>query len=259
MFCSAVAGSVGFLSSPALAHVTVSPEEAQEDGYQKLTFRVPHGCDGSPTTSITVQIPAGVGSVVPQEVAGWTIETQEGPLPEPVETHGEKQTTGVTSVTWTGGPLPDHHMQEFGMSVYLAGDAGETLYFPVVQRCSSGEARWIQIPQSDSAEELPYPAPAVKLTAKEESGHGGGSAGGAESPDGEKPAESASSEEMEAALASVRSELDSLAKDVDAVREEVGSASDEGDAADPLSAIALAVGALGLITGGSALVMSRRR
>ncbi|MFS8797749.1 DUF1775 domain-containing protein [Synechococcus sp. R70.1] len=37
--------------SSAWAHVTVHPQEAPAGSYTKLTFRVPHGCDGSPKPS----------------------------------------------------------------------------------------------------------------------------------------------------------------------------------------------------------------
>jgi uncharacterized protein YcnI len=153
------------LAAPAAtAHVTANPREAPSDSYFKLDFRVPHGCEGSPTTRIAVQIPAGVTSVAPQEVAGWEIEITEGELPEPVEVFGQTVTEGVTAVSWEGGPLPDNHMQEFGLSLRFPDRPGETLWFPVIQECEEGDHRWVTIPVE--GEDPPdEPAPGVTLLA----------------------------------------------------------------------------------------------
>ncbi|MGH3334903.1 MAG: DUF1775 domain-containing protein, partial [Nocardioides sp.] len=43
-------------AAPASAHVTVSPSDATAGAFTVLTVSVPHGCDGSPTTRIEVQI-----------------------------------------------------------------------------------------------------------------------------------------------------------------------------------------------------------
>lgn len=152
------------LALPAAAHVTISPRQGPSDGFFYADFRVPHGCEGSPTTSISVQIPQGVVSIKPEVVPGWTIETREGPYEEPVVLHGQELTEGVVEVTWTGGPLDDAHLTNFGMSMKLPAGEGETLYFPVVQRCEEGETGWIQIPSTPD-EELDEPAPALTLVA----------------------------------------------------------------------------------------------
>jgi uncharacterized protein YcnI len=159
------------LATPAFAHVTVSPGEATSDGFGTLVFQVPHGCDGSPTTGLSVQIPAGVVSVKPQPKAGWDLAIEEGTLPEPVDYFGETLTEGVLSVTWSGGSLEDQHMDQFAMSVKFPPAAGETLYFPAVQTCADGEHAWIQVPaEGQSSEELEEPAPAVTLSAATEGG-----------------------------------------------------------------------------------------
>ena len=59
----ATAGAAGLLTlglaAPASAHVTVTPSDTAAGAYVVLTFSVPHGCDGSPTTGITIQMPGG--------------------------------------------------------------------------------------------------------------------------------------------------------------------------------------------------------
>jgi periplasmic copper chaperone A len=156
----------------AVAHVTVNPREAPAGGFARLDFRVSHGCDGSPTTAIRIQIPSGVVSVVPQNKPGWTVDLVTGPLEEPYDDHGQLVTDGVIEVAWTGGNLPDGLFEDFGLSVRLPDRAGETLYFPVLQECESGSYAWIQIPaEGEDAHDLAEPAPALRLVASDD-GHG---------------------------------------------------------------------------------------
>lgn len=155
------------LAPAASAHITLSPTELPA-GYTYAEFSVPHGCDGSATTRVSVKIPAGVASVKPQEVAGWTIATKEGKLEEPVSIFGEPMTEGVTELSWTGGPLRDDRVQRFGLSFFASESlAGQTVYFPTVQQCEQGVTRWIEIPVE--GEEPPEePAPGVAILAAEE-------------------------------------------------------------------------------------------
>lgn len=169
---AAAVGMALAIAGPAAAHVTANPSEAPSDSFFKTNFRVGHGCDGEPTTEVSVQIPGTVSSVHPQVVAGWDIDTKIGELDEPIENHGETITEGVREITWTATDegLPDAHMQEFGVSMKLpAGDADEPLWFPFVQKCPKGGSHeWIEIP--DSVEEWgdkESPAPYVVLSAAE--------------------------------------------------------------------------------------------
>ena len=166
-------------AAAASAHITIAPPEAPADGYATLQLQVPHGCDGSPTKAIRVQIPESVPSVTPQVHPGWEVMTKDGPK-DAVELHGETVTRGVKEVVWTAtdaDPLPDDRLDLFGMSVKLpAGEAGDPVYFPTVAQCVKGEEAWIQIPQpGESEDELESPAPVVTLTAGEGE-HGGASA-----------------------------------------------------------------------------------
>jgi periplasmic copper chaperone A len=153
--------------STASAHVTANPSELPT-GYTYAEFSVSHGCDGSATTKLSIKIPAGVASVKPQDVTGWTIATKQGTLPEPVSIFGDEMTEGVTEVSWTGGPLPDSHMQRFGLSFFASESlVGKTVYFPAVQQCEKGVTRWIEIPVE--GEEPPEePAPGITFLAASE-------------------------------------------------------------------------------------------
>jgi uncharacterized protein YcnI len=172
----AAATAVALLAAaPAAAHVTIDPGEGPADGYATLQVQVPHGCDGSATRAIRVQIPESVPSVTPQVHPGWEVTTKDGPK-DAVELHGETVTRGVEEVVWTAadaGPLPDGRLDLFGMSVKLpAGKAGDAVYFPTVQECVKGSSGWIQIPGAgESEDDLESPAPAVMVTAAD-GGHG---------------------------------------------------------------------------------------
>jgi periplasmic copper chaperone A len=221
--------SIGLVlaAAPALAHVTANPSEAATGSYTSLNFRVSHGCDGSSTTKVAVHVPDGVVSVKPQEVAGWTIDIATGPI-TPYDSHGKTVSEGVNEVSWTGGPLPDDHMQQFGLSLKLPDKAGETVYFPVVQSCQQGVTRWIEIPVAGQ-DEPEHPAAAVKLLAKGDD---------AASQAVAKPAAQTSDEAAKAEPAA-----------------QVRQVKDNGR--DPLALVALVVGVAALLTSGAALFRKR--
>jgi uncharacterized protein YcnI len=156
------------LTAPAAAHVTTSVREAPAGGFTKFELRVPHGCEGtSPeadTVRVEVQIPEQIHTVTPQVVPGWDITVERVELGEPLtDGHGGEITERVATVSWEGGPLATDQLEEFGLMVRMPDLPGETMYFPTVQTCQSGEElAWIQIPTTEH-EDLDYPAPAIRL------------------------------------------------------------------------------------------------
>jgi periplasmic copper chaperone A len=207
-------------ASAASAHVGIDIAEAEADGFAFATFRVPHGCEGSPTTKVKIQIPDGVVSVKPEAVAGWKLEILNGPI-TPYDSHGTMISEGVKEVTWTGGPLADAHVAQFGMSMKMPNKAGETVYFKTIQTCEQGETAWIEIP-AEGAEEPEHPAPSLELI----------SAGDETIAD--EPAEDEGEGEAAAQPGAV----------------------DDDDDTDPLTFVALASGLLGIVIG--ALAFRRR-
>lgn len=157
-------------ATPAFAHVTLEQREAPVGASYKIVLRVPHGCEQSATTKLTVQIPEGVISVKPMVKAGWIIDVKRGAYAKPYSfLHGAKFTEGPKAITWSGGNLPDAFYDEFVISTYLAGEltAGETLYFPVVQECEKGAHHWTEVPSpAKPGEKLGSPAPGLKLLPK---------------------------------------------------------------------------------------------
>ena len=157
-------------ASPAAAHVTLETKQATVGASYKAVFAVPHGCAGSPTVKIRVQIPEGVIAVKPMPKAGWTIDVVEGKYASEYDYHGNKLSSGVKEVGWSGGKLPDKYYDEFVMHTVLtdALKPNTSLYFPVVQECETGVSRWIEIPVEGAghSHEGKSPAPGVKLLPK---------------------------------------------------------------------------------------------
>ncbi|MBR0839573.1 YcnI family protein [Bradyrhizobium liaoningense] len=157
-------------ASPAAAHVSLETKQATIGASYKAVFTVPHGCAGSPTVKIRVQIPEGVIAVKPMPKAGWNVDVVEGKYASEYDYHGNKLSSGVKEVAWSGGKLPDQNYDEFVMHTFLTDrlKPNTTLYFPVVQECETGVSRWIEIPAEgkEHSHEGKSPAPGVKLVPK---------------------------------------------------------------------------------------------
>ncbi|MFS2016545.1 YcnI family protein [Massilia sp. CT11-108] len=127
------------LAAPlAHAHITVAPATAPAGAHQTLVFKVGHGCAGSATTGITVQLPEGV-TAKPMPKPGWTI------------------TLAPREINWRGGPLPDAYYDEFTLQARLPEAPGR-LVFKVGQQCEKGRMDW-----ADVAPESKTPAPVLEV------------------------------------------------------------------------------------------------
>jgi len=157
--------SVALSGGPAIAHITLDTATAPAGGYYKAVFRVGHGCSGSPTVAIRVQIPDGALHVKPQPKSGWTVAIVKAG--EPAGDHGgHSHGAGgkVTEIAWTGGKLLDEHYDEFVLRLKLPDTPGARIFFPVIQTCETGELRWIE--QPDQAAPVSHdrrPAPVLRL------------------------------------------------------------------------------------------------
>lgn len=160
--------------APASAHVGITAEETAAGAHTLLTVGFSHGCEGSPTTKISISVPEEITSIAPGMNYGWTVEkvmeSEATPAATPAEgAHGEGGR--VSEIIYTAKePVPDGFYGQFLLSVQLPEDAeGETLYFPVIQTCEEGETAWVQIPEEGQEDdELEAPAPGVTITAPEE-------------------------------------------------------------------------------------------
>ena len=212
-------------AAAAQAHVTVNADTAEAGAYSVLTVSVPHGCDGSATTKVAIQIPDGINAVTPTRNSFYTVEKTMEQLDEPItDSHGNEVTERVAEVVYTAStPLPADQRDVFELSLQLPEvAAGETLYFPTVQSCEEGESAWVQIPaDGQDPHELELPSPAVEVTVASEAGHG----------------DNAAQESTEVAAATEAT----------------------GNDQTPLVVTSLVVGGLGLVAGVIALIRDRKQ
>ncbi len=230
---AAISLTVLGVAAPASAHVTITPSTTAAGAFAVLTVSVPHGCEGSPTTRVTISMPDEINAVTPTRNALWEVEKEMVELDPPVtDSHGNEITERVATVTYTtDNPLPDGYRDAFELSLQLPESEGTTLVFPTVQTCEEGESAWIEVPAAGQSEDdLELPAPAVTITAAEGDGH---------------------DEDSTATDASVESEDDDDRR--------LRRSSADSEDSDAVSLWALGAGLLGVALGGAALVMSRRR
>jgi hypothetical protein len=135
---------------PGLANAQVILEQTQAESgsYYKGVLLVTKGCDTSATTQITVDIPEGLQFVQPMAKAGWQLEVVRSPIERPFFRDGIEITEAVRQITWSGNLLRDSHFDEFVFRGRIGVGATSVLYFPVTQKCESGELHWDQIAET---------------------------------------------------------------------------------------------------------------
>ncbi len=223
----ASAATVGLMTAgiaSASAHVTVEPDTTAAGAYSVLTFSSSHGCEGSPTTSFTINIPDSVADAKPTVYEGWDVKKVEEKLDEPLTLEdGSTITKHVGQIVYTAKtPLEDGYRMAFEVAMQNPEKAGETLAFPVLQECEKGQTDWAEMPAEDQdPHELESPAPTYTLTKASEEGHHAAS-------DGEEDGE------------------------------DLAEAGREGDDASQIPGyLGLAAGVLGVVLGGIALSRTR--
>ncbi|PYY40145.1 YcnI family protein [Curtobacterium sp. MCPF17_046] len=185
-------------AAAASAHVGADATSTAANSYTTVTFSVPHGCDGSPTTKLRFHVPESVIEVTPTVNPNWTITKETEPYTAPSaaadEDESEAAAERVTSVTYTAKtPLPADERDTFALSFALPdGTAGDTVAMPVSQTCEEGSTEWDQTTEAGKAEPE-HPAPTITLTAADtaEDEHAHGATESTES--GESAATTASS------------------------------------------------------------------
>ncbi|GAB2840584.1 YcnI family protein [Microbacterium insulae] len=154
----------------ASAHVHVNPGTASAGATSTLTFDFSHGCDGSPTTALVIDIPEGVGNATPVVQGGWTITREVGDDGVP------------TQVTFTADtPVEDGLKAAVSLDALFDESAADTsIPFPVTQLCVDGETAWTQVAEEgQDPHDLESPAPVVEVGAVAAEGDGHGDAAGA--------------------------------------------------------------------------------
>lgn len=174
-----VGASVFLGAGSASAHVSVNGTSTAAGSSSVLTFSVGHGCDGSATNRIAIQMPEDIVAVTPDRQPFYDVETKMETLAKPItDSHGNEITERVAQVIFTAKtPLPDGQRDTFDLSVNLPDKAGESLAFPTIQTCEKGETAWTEIAaEGKGSDDLESPAPSLTLTASAEGdGHEVGS------------------------------------------------------------------------------------
>ena len=159
--------AVLLVTAPAFSHIGLETRTATAGSTYKAVFQVGHGCAGSPTTGVSVQIPAGFQVAKPYPKAGWTLSTQMGKLAKPYDNHGKQILEDVTVVSWTAASkeaaLQEAYFDEFQLRGQLP-DAAGPMWFKVLQTCETGSNAWTEVPASGtSTKNLKAPAALLEV------------------------------------------------------------------------------------------------
>lgn len=130
-------------AGPAAAHVTADSADPAGDGSVVITFGFNHACAAAGTTGLTMRMPTGSVALAATAPPGWT--------------------SGIvgTTIDWSGPEIPSGRAVSFTVTARLAGQVGQALMFPTVQRCRDGDSfDW-----SDPDESADEPAPRLVATA----------------------------------------------------------------------------------------------
>jgi len=163
------------IAGASSSHVVLEDAAAASGASYRATFKVGHGCDGSATTGIKVQIPEGFQGSKPMPKVGWTLNTTSARLAKPYDSHGKTITDDVVEVSWTANgkdnALPDAWYDEFVLRGTTPHQAG-ALWFKVLQICEKGQNDWSQIPATGtSTKGLKSPAALLELIDTGAAGH----------------------------------------------------------------------------------------
>jgi uncharacterized protein YcnI/copper(I)-binding protein len=153
-------------TSLSFAHATIAPTQASNGSAVRAVITIPHGCDGKPTTALSVKIPEGFVAAKPMPKAGWQLAISKGDYAKAYKVYGEAVKSGAIDIAWTGGNLPDDEFDEFIIQGNIQGfDAPTRLVFPITQTCGDVTVNWTDVPAAgQSAHGLKHPAPGIDVT-----------------------------------------------------------------------------------------------
>ena len=141
------AGGALLFAGTASAHIDPDPIAVEAATSNTVSFGVEHGCDGSPTTGLQIQINDRIADAQPVEKDGWTTSVD------------------AQVITFTGGSLAADTPDDFAIT-FTAPTAPGSIDFPIVQTCEVGQLDWIETAGEGEAEPE-HPAPSVLVTAAE--------------------------------------------------------------------------------------------
>ena len=142
--------AINSCATASFAHIVLEQKAAPAAATHKAVFRVGHGCQGTATTAVRVQVPAGFKGAKPMPKAGWVL------------------TLDADAITWTASSaataLPEAHYDEFVLRGRTP-DAPGPLWFAVRQNCGSVVQDWAEVPAfGTSTQGLKSPAVLLLVT-----------------------------------------------------------------------------------------------
>ncbi|SMC81336.1 YcnI family copper-binding membrane protein [Polynucleobacter kasalickyi] len=147
------------------AHVVLETPLVFTGAYFKAVFKVSHGCDGSPTKQVMIEIPEGFRGAKPMVKPNWEIQSQKDKLQKPYTSHGKTISEDVAKIVWRNGNLPSEFYDEF----VIVGQAPMTVgqyYWKVTQICESGKLEWSEVPaEGKTLKDFKNPAALLKVIA----------------------------------------------------------------------------------------------
>lgn len=151
------------LTTTTQAHVVLETPVAFTGSYFKAVFKVSHGCDGSPTKQVIIDVPWGFRGAKPMVKPNWDIKTQREKLQNPYTSHGKTIAEDVAKIEWKNGNLPSEFYDEFvivGQAPMVVGQ----YYWKVTQICEAGKLEWIEVPvEGKTLKDYKNPAVLLKV------------------------------------------------------------------------------------------------
>lgn len=162
-------------ATASFSHIVLGEPAALANTSYRATFRIGHGCDGSPVTALKVTIPPGFQGAKPMPKAGWVLSVTSAKLAKPYDSHGTQITEDVSEITWTAASkdsgLPDGWYDEFVLRGGLPQQAGP-MWFKVLQTCERGRIDWAEVPAAGtSTQGLKAPAALLEIIESGAVGH----------------------------------------------------------------------------------------
>lgn len=151
----------------ALAHIAVSSGPGFANTTQEIAFGVGHGCEGTDTYSVKIDIPAGVTSVRP-------VRSDFGKVSVEKNAQGD-----VIAVVWQKADaevLPsDLSYYKLVIRLKVPNQPFTTLYFPTHQTCKASNGTlttvdWVGTPTTTGGTTAPEPAPELRIVPARKAG-----------------------------------------------------------------------------------------
>ncbi len=86
---------------------------------------------------------AGAALLLPEPKTGWSIQMTQRKLATPKKVGNREITEVQDEVIWSGGSLPVDQAGLFNFVTNFPNKPGERVYFKTIQKCATGEERWV--------------------------------------------------------------------------------------------------------------------